>query len=187
MNQDEIKDFIDRQSAIAQENSRIRKLVKGYKKSTPKVNPIWDHSHESISYNDLSKEVLSAGLVILSANFSDVWSALHRPEVYEATTLWKSGAQGHNPANIAKVIECWVQEIKLSPIFLCPHENGLALVCDGKHRLTVARYMGAEIISLMVCADNLAWFQKLIPNAHLVLNINGFASTKSVDVNVIKI
>lgn len=143
---------------------QISQLVKRYKKQTPKVNPFWDVTKNSIEYNDINDSIIDAGLEIYIAPFGDVWAGIYEPGIYDCDTLWKSNV--HNPQKIAKVIYAWGEGQLLSPIFLVKHESqSMALVADGKHRLTVARYMGCECIPFMVQANCNEWVLIAIPSA----------------------
>lgn len=115
-------------------------LVSDYKENTPIVDPLWDTGDGFLNYNNLDDDVVNSGLTLFMASFEDVWNGLYDPSVYEGDTLW---ANFHDSKKIARVISHWLHNKPLSPVFLLKHTSKNAwLVADGKHRLTVAHYMG---------------------------------------------
>lgn len=138
-------------------------LVKQFKQHTPHVQPIWDLTINSVAQNDICSEIVKSGLIILSAPFDDVWAGIYEPSIYDSDTLWH---QCHDRNKIAMVIDHWARGDALSPIFLVKHgREDLGLVADGKHRLTVARYMGCNSLPFIVSIPNSQWVMQAIPSA----------------------
>ncbi|CAD5264508.1 MULTISPECIES: hypothetical protein [Halomonadaceae] len=141
----------------------IDELVKTYKENTPLVLPLWDETKRSIEFNNINSSIVEAGIDIYTAPFTDLWNGIYQPDIYDKETLWECV---HDERKIAKVIKAWSCRIPLSPIFLVKH--GLCskgVVADGKHRLTVARYMGCESIPFMVSSSSSDWLEIAIPSA----------------------
>jgi len=154
---------MEERNGVVEEVKRTYELVDIYKKSTPNVTPIWDATAKSIQFNDINHEILGAGIDIYTAPHQDVWSGIYKPEIYDKDTLWQSV---HDSGKIARVIDAWESGIALSPLFFVKHgSRDMALVADGKHRLTVARYMGCENIPFMVQSNKSAWVKSAIPSA----------------------
>lgn len=146
-----------------EEFKKIDDLVKYYKEDTPRVIPIWDVTAESIHFNDINQEIIDSGVDIYTASYDDVWYGIFEPEIYDKDTLWKNI---HDCGKIARVIQAWANNRALSPLFFVKHgSKDLALVADGKHRLTVARYMGCKNIPFMVQANKSCWVKSAIPSA----------------------
>ena len=123
-------------------------FVEKYKSRTPFVIPVWEMSEKSIRHNDICGETLDSGMNLYTAPFDSVWSGIYEPSIYDSGTLWENI---HDSRKIARVINHWKNGQALAPIFLIKHgSKNLALVADGKHRLTVARYMGCDQIPFMV-------------------------------------
>lgn len=164
----ELEQFLAARAATLEEFKRTDELVKRYMKDTPIVTPLWDASKQSIDCNDINSESKKIGLVIYEAPFEEVWSGIYDPSIYDGNTLWN---QSHQRSKIARVIENWENNKPLSPIFLCKHgTQPLALVADGKHRLTVARCMGCTNIPFMVLLPNCEWIHQAIPSSRIILN-----------------
>jgi hypothetical protein len=158
-----IEEFLQERAKLSEESKLMDKLVRAYKKSTPKVPPIWDTTSNSITFNNISKEILKSGMDIYTASYDDVWAGIFKPEIYDKDTLWK---KVHDSRKIAQVIEAWENKQALSPLFFVKHgSKDLALVADGKHRLTVARYMGCINIPFMVQSNTSSWLKNAIPSA----------------------
>ncbi|WP_075173749.1 ParB N-terminal domain-containing protein [Neptunomonas phycophila] len=161
-----IEKFLKERARVAEELKLVDKLVRAYKNSTPKVTPIWDATPNSITFNDISNEILQSGMDIYTASFDDVWAGIFEPEIYDKDTLWKTI---HDSRKIARVIEAWENKQALSPLFFVKHgSKDLALVADGKHRLTVARCMGCENIPFMVQSNTSSWLKNAIPSAEKI-------------------
>jgi len=129
----------------------------------PDIGAHWDKTEVSIQFNDIRKDIVSAGLHIYSCSLEEMWSGLYKPSVYEANTLW---SRSHDSGKIAKVIDAWVQERALSPIFLVKHlKLDLGLVADGKHRLTVSHAIEASEVPFMVESTNESWVCRAFPSA----------------------
>lgn len=145
------------------ETKWLNALVKQYKKQTPIVTPKWDTSTTSTKQNDICETIIASGLILYVAPFEDVWSGIFDPAVYDKDTLWK---KSHDNRKIARVINHWQNNRALSPIFLVKHgSKSLGLVADGKHRLTVARYMCSESMPFMVPVCSCQWVSVAIPTA----------------------
>ena len=127
----------------------------------------WDTSPLSIDYNNISENVVKEGLAIYESTYSDTWKGIYSPEVYGAKTLWNTI---HSQAKIRGVIDCWRDEIPLSPLYLIKrgYEGDLALVSDGKHRLTVASAIKAKRVPFMVALEHSEWVEEVFPNAKLL-------------------
>jgi len=142
-------------------------LVQKYRKHTPQVTPLWDRTEASVQHNDIDQSIVRSGLTIFTADAQAVWAGLWEPSIYDADTLWKNL---HDKDKIARVIEAWEARNTLSPIFLIKHggEN-LGLVADGKHRLTVARFMGSAELPFMLQTSDSDWVRIAIPTARELL------------------
>ena len=137
-------------------------LIKKYKKNLPKIEACWDLSDEAIDHNDINSDIKKRGLIIYSCRLDCLFKGIYRPQIYYANTLWRK----HNNTKIAKVIYAWEQKKNLSPIFFVKHgKEDLALVADGKHRLTVSAAIAAQEIYFMVSRTDTIWVEKAFPNA----------------------
>lgn len=162
---DEIEKFLSERRRQLEELDRIDRLILQYKKKTPDIESHWDVTPQSIAFNDINDKIASAGICIYECDSDALWSGLYEPGIYEAHTLWK---EVHDKRKIAKVIEAWSLKTALSPVFLVKHGAlDLGLVADGKHRLTVARAIGATQIPFMA-AKGSAWVDHAIPSARLI-------------------
>lgn len=162
-NELDIEEFLKLRSQLSDESRRMEDLVIAYKDTTPNVTPSWDLTPNSFQFNDICPEILTSGMEIYLAPTGDVWSGIFEPAIYEKDTLWKSC---HDSKKIARVIKSWANNMPLSPLFFVKHEiKDMALVADGKHRLTVARYMGCKEIPFMVQSNKSSWVEIAIPTA----------------------
>lgn len=158
--------FVNERNKVREELERMDELVKAYKRVTPKVAPIWDTASSSIQFNDISHEILEIGMDIYTAPYDDVWKGIYDPGIYEKDTLWENI---HDSGKIARVIDAWRNNKALSPLFFVKHVcKDMALVADGKHRLTVARYMGCKNIPFMVQSNESSWVKNAIPSAQKI-------------------
>jgi len=158
-----IENFLAEREQLQIENERMTELVKNYKSNTPNVTPLWDTTPESIEYNDINPTIVNSGIDIYTASFNDVWNGIYKPSIYDRDTLWKDV---HDNRKIARVIEAWENGQKLSPIFFVKHGGkSMALVADGKHRLTAARYMTCSNIPFMIESSGKDWLLQAIPKA----------------------
>lgn len=158
-----IETFLAEREQKRRECDHLRKLVAKYKKEMPHIVAMWDTSPASIKFNDINESITSYGLCIYSCKLEDLWAGLYKPSVYEASTLW---TLAHDSTKIAKVINAWVNETPLSPIFLVRHLNmDQGLVADGKHRLTVSRAIGATEVPFMTEAKDDLWVMIAFPSA----------------------
>ncbi|MBU2122959.1 MAG: hypothetical protein KJ999_21295 [Gammaproteobacteria bacterium] len=138
-------------------------LVRKYRKKMPAIAPKWDATPASISFNNIDEKIVTSGLSIYNCQMGELWAGLYRPEIYESNTLW---SKIHDRAKIARVIDAWAQVTALSPIFLVKHGSlDKGLVADGKHRLTVARAVGASELPFMVETAKGAWVSGAFPTA----------------------
>ena len=152
----------EREKAL-EEFAASEKLIRKYKNKMPAIVPKWDASPASISFNDIHQEILSSGLSIYNCQMGELWAGLHDPELFESNTLWSNI---HDQTKIAHVIDDWVQDTALSPIFLVKHGSlDKGLVSDGNHRLTVARAIGASEVPFMVETAKAAWVSRAFPTA----------------------
>lgn len=139
------------------------KLVRRYKKKMPQITPKWDTTPESIDFNDINDRILASGLSIYSCTMDALWAGLYDPSIFEPQTMW---TERHEPTKIARVINAWENNMQLSPIFLVKHgalDQGL--IGDGNHRLTVARYVGANEVPFMVETIKADWVSIAFPSA----------------------
>ncbi|ALZ75393.1 ParB N-terminal domain-containing protein [Rheinheimera sp. F8] len=162
----DINKFLEERGRAMRKSRLTDELISTYKKSTPNVTPIWDSTPHSIQFNDISDEILKAGIDIYTASHSDVWCGIYQPKIYDKGTLWQDI---HDSGKIARVIEAWENKKALSPLFFVKHgSKDMALVADGKHRLTVARHMGCDYIPFMVQTDKSDWVSRAIPSARKI-------------------
>lgn len=140
----------------------VERLLMSYKRKTPRVEPLWCCSPTEKNYMDVSEDILECGVAIYKSPLQNLWDALQDPIVYERETLWRSI---HDSEKIARIIIQWEMKIKLSPPFLQFNKYGKLLVLDGKHRLTVARYMAPDDIFFAVGAGDEENISKVIPAA----------------------
>lgn len=134
---DDIEKFLEERACLRKGLESLEELVMTYRSNTPKVEPRWDTSPQSVSFNDIDDSIVEKGIDIYWAPFEQVWNGIYESEVYDKDTIWKDD---HDPRKIAKIIDAWKHGKALSPIFLVKHgSRAIALVADGKHRLTVNR------------------------------------------------
>lgn len=159
----DIENFLEERARLREELELQNELVMTYMSNTPQVQPRWDTSPQSVSFNDIDDSIVEQGVDIYCAPFEHVWNGIYEPGIYDKNTLWEDV---HDPRKIAKIIDAWKHGTALSPMFLVKHgSRAMALVADGKHRLTVARYMGSESIPFMVSSYSSDWLQTAIPSA----------------------
>lgn len=140
-----------------------QELLDQLQTNTPMVRPIWDKSPASVQFNHINPDILKDGLLLYSASLEDVWKRLYKPNIYDADTLW---TDIHCKRKIALVISAWESKKPLSPPFFVKHgSESLGLVADGKHRLTVARYMSAQELPFLIPKSESEWVRLAIPNA----------------------
>lgn len=145
------------------ERQKLEAMFEKYKKSTPVVIPRWT-TNPDITFIDIDTQILKKGFIIYEAPFDDVWQGIHDPSIYDANTIWS--VVKHDKHKIAGVIEHWENNKPLNPPYFVKHgTKDLALVADGKHRLTVAKYMGCERFPFIVGVDAVEWVKKAIPSA----------------------
>lgn len=163
---DGVRDFLEEREQVMKEWAHLKDLICKYKAQLPEIVAVWDQTPESIKFNDI--EAAEAAHVYC-ATMADLWSGIYRPDVYDADTLW---SEEHDSNKIAKVIEAWENKIPLSPIYLVRHGvKNLALVADGKHRLTVSRAINAGNVCFMVLAKDSAWVSEAFPNAKPLMTV----------------
>ena len=160
--------FLEEREEMLVKYKHIDYLLKKHKNNFPNdISPIWDLSPYSINHNNFKQSLIDSGLSIYVAKFSDFWSGLVNPNAYSKDTLWDNNS--HNDWKIAQVIEHWENKEKLSPIYLVKHgSKNLAVVADGKHRLTVSHYCldgSNESFPFLVETDNCEWLHQAIPTA----------------------
>lgn len=165
----DVEAFLAEREAQRKRLLEEEELIERLKADTPHVQPMWDKSPGSVQFNDINEDFLAEGIVLYSAGMTDVWNGLFRPSIYDANTLW---SELHCNRKIARVIRCWQSSRSLSPMFLVKHgAENLGLVADGKHRLTVARYMTCNELPFMVPKSQVAWVKSAMPNAVVELEI----------------
>ena len=130
----------------------------------------WDTSSASVGFNDVCNSIIQGGVAIYESTFHETWSGIWRPDVYSGSTLWD---KTHDSYKIKRVIEHWKEETPLSPPFFVKHggDHDLALVGDGKHRLTVSSAINAERVPFMVGIKDSEWVQQAFPAARLILEL----------------
>jgi hypothetical protein len=163
INKSEIFKFNSQQMIAQKKRNKMNNLINKYKHQAPNVNPFWDLTAEAINYNDISAEIINSGLVLYKASMNDIWCYIYDSSVYEGNTLW---FDTHNNTKIANVINCWERCSNLSPIFFRKHiTKDFLLVADGRHRLTVARYMDFRDIYFYLESSNCKWLTCVLPTA----------------------
>ncbi|EGQ8444201.1 hypothetical protein GTW15_14600 [Vibrio cholerae] len=149
-----------------------QELITAYKNNRVIVSPTWDTSDNCLAFNDISRDLIQAGIYLYEAKISEVFAGIYKSSIYEGHTLWDTM---HSNTKIAKVIDNWVNGCPLSPPFFVKHLRlDLALVADGKHRLTVSHAMLSStntIIPFLVPADAVNWITQAMPNATFVKRI----------------
>jgi hypothetical protein len=169
MNNIDMDEFLEAREAQRQRCVQEQELIKHLRTNTPLVRPLWDKSEAAVIFNDIGDEILKSGLLLYSASLVDVWQGLYRPDIYDGNTLWDDL---HSQRKIALVINSWLNKKPLTPPFFVKHlKEPLGLVADGKHRLTVARYMVADELPFWVKKDEANWVTTSIPNAVLEIEI----------------
>lgn len=159
--------FMEERRRMSEERLRVEALVKKYRKTMPQITAQWDTSATAVDQNDIHADCLKDGVSLYSCSMDELWSGIYEPAIYDANTLW---SDDHEPRKIAKVIEAWESGQALSSIFLVKHgSKDLALVADGKHRLTVSRAIQAIEMPFMVLGDGPAWVSKAFPGAKRIL------------------
>jgi len=152
---------------LMEEHQRIENLVKKYRALMPTIESHWDLTANAIQHNDIQPEVIDAGINIYTCSMTDFWQGIYEPSIYEGNTLWSNK---HDRRKIARVIESWEAGLKLSPVYLVKHlTKDFGLIADGKHRLTVARYIKATDFPFMVKTLDSGWVSKVFPAAKLIL------------------
>lgn len=142
-------------------------LIQRYKMRMPSIIAKWDLSQDSIQHNEMPEGVEAEEMVIFDCDMEGFLRGLLFPSDFEPCTLWTSL---HWEDNIAKVIHDWERQRKLSPVVIIKTEDNddRAFVSDGKHRLTVARAIGATTIPFMVGERYTSWAEKTFPSARRV-------------------
>lgn len=159
--------FMEERLRDHEERLRVEALVGKYQQNMPQITAQWDRSASAVEHNDINSECLMDGVSLYSCSMADLWQGIYEPAIYDANTLW---SDDHEPRKIAKVIEAWESGQALSSIFLVKHgSKDLALVADGKHRLTVSRAIQAIEMPFMVLGDGPAWVSKAFPGAKRIL------------------
>jgi len=159
--------FMEDRRRMSEERLRVEALIKKYRKTMPQITAQWDTSATAVNYNDIDLESLKDGVSIYLCSMTDLWQGIYDPAIYDSNTLW---SRVHDRSKIAKVIEAWESGQALSSIFLVKHgSKDLALVADGKHRLTVSRAIQAIEMPFMVLGDGPAWVSKAFPGAKRIL------------------
>lgn len=147
---DEVRQFNEDRRGELERRAAVAAVVKRLKAHTPRVSPTWDMSSRAPDHNDVDENLLAHGLALYTAPLDDIWAGLYDPSVYEADTLW---ADIHDDNKIGGVILAWEQGRPLSPPMFVRYDHlPEAYVADGKHRLTVARYMEAQTVPFLVPA-----------------------------------
>lgn len=165
----DIEAFLAEREARRQRRLDAQELIERLQAHTPHVQPLWDKSPGSVRFNDVNDDLLAEGMVLYVAGMTDVWNGLFKPSIYDANTLW---GDLHCSRKIALVINSWETGQPLSPIVLVKHgTENLGLVADGKHRLTVARYMACNELPFMVPKSQSSWVQDAVPNAVVELEL----------------
>jgi hypothetical protein len=160
-------DFLEKRELIMKEWARLKDLICKYKAQMPEIEAVWDQTVGSIKFNDIEA---SEPVHVYCVAMAELWSGIYKPDVYDAETLW---SDNHDSRKIVKVIESWENKIPLSPIYLVRHgTKSLALVADGKHRLTVARSIHADDMCFMVLARESGWVVEAFPNAKCFMTID---------------
>ncbi len=160
----DVESFMAQMTLAAEERNRLADLIQCFKQAMPAISAHWDTSEGSFQHNDIAEEVVGSGLAIYMCGMEDLWEGIYEPAVYDAGTLW---SDDHDSHKIAKVINAWLKGQKLSPLFLVKYggDLDLGLVSDGKHRLTVARAIRADVVPFMVGLNEVEWVSKAIPAA----------------------
>lgn len=159
--------FMEERRRDNEERLRVEALVEKYQQNMPQITAQWDRSASAVDHNDIHADYLKDGVSIYACSMSDLWQGIFEPAIYDANTLW---SDDHEPRKIAKVIEAWESGQVLSPILLAKHlSKNLAVVPDGKHRLTVSRAIEAVDMLFMVLGDDPAWVSKAFPGAKRIV------------------
>lgn len=163
----EVAAFNEKHRRLLAEHARVDELVIKYRKKMPEISAQWDISANSVDHNDIHSDLLKEEISIFACSMADLWQGIFDPAIYDANTLW---SKTHDSGKIAKVIEAWESDQSLSPILLSKHlAKDLAVVSDGKHRLTVSRAIRAVDMPFMVLGDSPTWVSKAFPGAKRVL------------------
>src|SRR5262249_10483107 len=129
--------------------------------------PLWDETLAAISHNDIEPRIIASGIVICRAPMQSVVANLFDAAAYEGRTLW---SDIHNEIKIARVIDAWTRGVTLSPPFFVELEAAdFEAVGDGRHRLTVARAVGAAELPFMVPATSADWVMSAVQGVVRVL------------------
>lgn len=159
--------FMEERRRDHEERLRVEALVEKYRKNIPPITAQWDTSASAVDHNDIHADCLKEGVSVYSCSMDELWQGIFDPAIYDANTLW---SDDHEPRKIAKVIEAWASGQALSPILLAKHlSKDLAVVPDGKHRLTVSRAIQAVEMPFMVLGDGPAWVSKAFPSAKRII------------------
>ena len=155
--------FTQEISRKANERKHLATLAARYRADLPKIQAQWDLTPGAERHNDIDKTVLAHGMSIYRCCMDDLWRGIYHPNCYDANTIWKPLHAEHK---IIRIIEAWETGVTLSPLFLVKHAKlDLALVSDGKHRLTVCRAISALEVPFMVDSTDKKWVEKAIPGA----------------------
>lgn len=164
---DAASDFLEHRALLAEECGRLRGLVERYKSNIPKIAPVWDITDDAVQFNDICGE--GSAFNLYEDSMANLWNGIFQPQVYEANTIW---SDDHDSKKIAQVLDCWENQMPLSPIFLVRHgTKDLALVADGKHRLTVSRVLKSTIMYFIVKDDQSSWVASAFPHASFIRKI----------------
>lgn len=154
-----MKNFIDddQHKIIKREfrNGKITNLI-----------PLWHHDENQIDFerqgDEIDPDFFSEGFTILEADirvlfksFDPLWTSMFlRKELYKKEQC---------PDKISGVVYHWMQGIHLiPPTILNVHDSDCLFPADGKHRLNVAYFFGAETIPIIVANKQLEKVKRIM-------------------------
>lgn len=166
INESEIVKFFQDRKIAEEKCKKINDLIDLYKSKTPTVIPRWDLTEDAMKHINICNKLFSSGLALYKASINDIWCYINDASLFEGNTLWSNR---HDNAKIANVIYFWENSKELTPIFLMKHlTRDLLLVADGKHRLTVTRYMNSVDVYFYLELKNCKWLSDLIPTINRI-------------------
>jgi len=150
-------------------SSEDRVLVARMKLAPLPARAVWDVTAAAIRHIDITDEIVTSGVLIFRGSTKSVVAGLCDAAAYERNTLWNDC---HDDVKTARVIDAWSRGVALSPPFLVRHGTAdCALVSDGRHRLTVARAIGAPELAFIVPARSSEWIALAFPSVQLLCKV----------------
>lgn len=146
---------------------QLENIKPNFKKGKiPQLTALWHTEQMNIDFEKqgglAGKNHFSEGYKIIEVNIHDLINSFlpHEIPVYMRKELFKKEQCEHQTSG---VIYKWLQGIPLiPPTILDIHNNGCLYPIDGKHRLNVAYFFGAETIPIIVANTQLEKVKQIL-------------------------